>query len=343
MIDWSATRRVTVIMPTWIGDICMATPALRALRAALPDDATMTAALRPGLSAVLRGHPAIDALVTIDPRGLAGPWRAGRVLSATGADVILILPGSFRAALAARCSNVKRRVGYARDGRGWLLSDARTPPDRTSPVSAVDWYCRLVGATTAAPPDLVVTENDRQDAAALMPDPPPAWVLLVPGANRADKRWPADRFSAVANALHDRYGWTAVIAGAPSERSLTAEVASGCSGPVLDLAAQEGTLGALKAMAAGAEVVISNDTGPRHIAIAMGTPVVSLFGPTDHRWTLIESVKEQRLLAEPFLPEALMADRCADACSIARIAVGDVLRAIDRWQQQPGSILRAEP
>jgi heptosyltransferase-2 len=343
MIDWADVRRVSVIMPTWIGDVCMATPALRHLRAVIPDDAQITAALRPGLDALLRGHPAIDNQVMIDPSGMAGPWRAGRTLAATRADVILILPGSFRTALAARLSGTSRRIGYARDGRGWLLSSAVVAPDRTTPVSAVDWYCGLIGAEVPTLPDLVVTDEDHRAAASIVPEPPVAWMLLAPGANRANKRWPADRFAAVANALHEQHGWTAVIAGSPDERGLTAEVASGCGGPVIDLAERGGTLGALKAMAAGAEVVVSNDTGPRHVAIALGTPVVSLFGPTDHRWTLMESACERRLLAAPFLPEELMADRAAAHCGIERISVHDVLRAVNGWQREAGSILRAKP
>jgi heptosyltransferase-2 len=342
MIDWSKVRRVTVIMPTWIGDVCMATPALAAMRAAVPDDAHITAAMRHGMKALLRGHPAVDELVTVDPRGIMGPWRAGRVLASTHPDVILILPGSFRSALAARLAGRTRRIGYAKDGRSWLLTRAATPPRRDRPVSAVAWYSQLVGTSAAGLPELVVTEDDRHAAKAVMPEQPPAYVLLVPGANREDKRWPADRFAAVANALHERHGWTAVIAGSPAERSLTAAVADGCDGPTIDLVERGGTLGALKAIAAGAEVALSNDTGPRHVAIAVGTPVISLFGPTDHRWTLMERAVERRLLAEPFLPGELMADRCGATCRIDRIAVGDVVQTINEWASGAGSILRAE-
>lgn len=342
MTDWSTVRRVTVIMPTWIGDVCMATPALKALRAALPQGAQVTAAVRHGLKALLRGHPDVDELVTIEPRGLLGPWRAGTALAATRPDVVLVLPGSFRTALAARLAGPARRVGYARDGRGWLLSDAITPPDRHTPVSTVDWYRGLIGSGGPHATELVVTDEDRQAAASVMAEMPPAYVLLVPGANRQDKRWPADRFAAVANALHERHGWTAVIAGAPTERALTAAVADGCDGPVIDLAGRGGTLGALKSIAGTAEVVITNDTGPRHIAIALDTPVVSLFGPTDHRWTLMEHAHERRLLAEPFLPSELTADRCPEGCRIDRIAVHDVLRAVERWGRDGSSILRAQ-
>jgi heptosyltransferase-2 len=178
------------------------------------------------------------------------------------------------------------------------------------------------------------------DAAAVMPDvlrssDPQPFVLLVPGANRADKRWPADRFATVARSLHDRFGWATVIAGAPGERALTAAVAAECDGLVVDLAAANGSLAALKAIASTAELVISNDTGPRHIALAVGTPVISLFGPTDHRWTIVPGALEHRLLAAPFLPDELAADRCAAACRIDRIVVDDVLRAVESLAAAP--------
>ncbi len=272
-----------------------------------------------------------------------GPWRAGRVLASTRPEVILVLPGSFRTALAARLAGRCRRIGYAQEGRGWLLSDAVKPQSRTPPVSTVDWYCGLVGSGSPDLPELIVTEEDRQAATSVMMEQPLPYVLLVPGANREDKRWPTERFAAVANALYERRGWTAVIAGSPAERSLTAAVADGCDGPTIDLAERGGTLGALKAIATGAEVAISNDTGPRHVAIAVGTPVISLFGPTDHRWTLLEHAMERRLLAAPFLPDELMADRCGADCCIDRITVGDVLQIIDGWKEAGSSILSTEP
>ncbi|MDP7030125.1 MAG: glycosyltransferase family 9 protein [Phycisphaerales bacterium] len=334
MINWSAQHRVTVIMPTWIGDVCMATPALHLLREAMPDDGHITVGVRHGMKALLAGLPTVDHIVRLDPRGMGGPCRAGRVIASTAPDAVLVLPGSFRTAAAAWCSRSRRRVGYARDRRRWLLTDPVPQPDRSVPVSTIDWYAALVGTAAPPPPRLVVTDEDAAAAAELV-QPEPAYLLLIPGANRVDKRWPVERFAGVANTAHARHGWTTVIAGAPGERDLTAAVARGCTGPTIDLAALGGSLSALKGCVAGAQVVVSNDTGPRHIATALGTPVVSLFGPTDHRWTVTPAAAEVRLLSEPFLPKDLMADRHASACGIDRIAEGDVLHAIERLAASP--------
>jgi heptosyltransferase-2 len=330
MIDWSAQQRVTVLMPTWIGDVCMATPTLQLLRERLPEGAVVTAVVEPGMKPLLHGLTSIDDVIQYDPQGVFGPLRAGRRIAETHPDTVLVLPGKFRSALSARFSGRCRRVGYARDGRAWLLTDAIKSPDRSTPRSQIASYQSLVDPDALeGTPTLAVTDEDRAAAASVMPSGNTPFVVLVPCAKREDKRWPAERFAAVANALHARFGWTTVIAGSDKERSLTHSIASTCNGPVVDLAAASGSLAALKAIAADAELVISIDTGPRHIALAVGTPVISLFGPTDHRWTIIPGASERRLLAEPFLPQDLLADACAAACSIDRIVVGDVLGAVD--------------
>jgi heptosyltransferase-2 len=321
-------------MPTWIGDVCMATPTLRLLRDRLPEDASIIAAMRPGMTPLLQGLPWLDDIIECDPRGLAGPWRAGSRLAAVKPDAILVLPGSWRSALTARLSGARKRIGYARDARGWLLTDAVKPPDRSQPVATIAWYAQLVDPTTEAGlPEFAVTDSDRADAAEVLPPHFKHYAVLVPGANRTDKRWPAERFVEIANRLHSSRGWSIVVAGGPSEQSLCGEVASACAGPVVDLAAAGSSLGALKAIVAEAQLMITNDTGPRHVAIGLGTPVVSLFGPTDHRWTLMPEANECRLLAEPFLPESLVADRCAAACAIDRITIEDVYQAT--WLVRP--------
>jgi len=120
-----------------------------------------------------------------------------------------------------------------------------------------------------------------------------------------------------------------VITGSPGEREVLTSVHRAAKTPLIDLSERGVTLGSLKAVIQRAALVITNDTGPRHIAAALGTPVVTLFGPTDHRWTTLHDVRERILLAEPFLPEELVADRFPRACAIEKIAVGDVVVAAE--------------
>ena len=96
-------------------------------------------------------------------------------------------------------------------------------------------------------------------------------------------------------------------------------------------------LGILKALADRAALVITNDTGPRHIAAAMNAPLVSLFGPTDHRWTTLPDARELTLLGDPFLPEEAMADQHPERCAIDQITVNDVIAAAHRQLDEPAS------
>jgi len=328
-MDWSGIQHVAVIMPTWIGDICMATPALRMLRHRMPGGGTITAIVRPGKATIIDGLETVDHMLELEPSGLLGPWRCGRALAKSGADAVLILPGSFRSGVVARVSGIRHRIGYARDGRGWLLTHPVKQPDRSTPTPQIQWYAGLVDDGPAPPPELRVADADRAEAAEILRSVDASgWAVIVPGAaNRPDKRWPADHFASLVDRLQMQVGLACVLAGSPSEQSITSDIAARASVPCIDLAGMGASLGALKAVIDDARVVVSNDTGPRHIAIALGTPVVSLFGPTDHRWTALDCEHERRLLAEPFLPEKLTADHHAAACGMDRICVADVVHA----------------
>ncbi|MCH2132410.1 MAG: lipopolysaccharide heptosyltransferase II [Phycisphaerales bacterium] len=323
------TSRLCVVMPTWVGDIVMATPALRLLRSHLPE-ATITAAVRPGLAPLLDGLDDLDECVDIRPGGSLGPIRAGRRIARTRPEAIVLLPNSMRSALVARFSGARIRAGFRRQGRRLLLSHAITPPEHGQVHTTLEDYVALAAALVDQPvpgpeacrPRLVVTEADRRAVSVDLDAGD--FVVLVPGANRVDKRWPAEHFARLADILAHDHGVRVFITGAPAEQALVREIAEATSCPVTDLAAAGMGLGGLKAVLAAASLVISNDTGPRHIAAAVGTPIVSLFGPTDHRWTVLPGVVEHRLLAEPFLPESMLADRCTRVCHIDRITVGDV-------------------
>jgi heptosyltransferase-2 len=231
---------------------------------------------------------------------------------------------------------VPRRIGWRRDGRGLLLSDAFAQPDRSTPVSTESWYLDLIAhgcdidvPKPPPPMHLQVTDEDRDAAAAVRAAAGDAFVVLVPGANRADKRWPAERFGQLASKLHETQGLTSVVVGAPREADIATAVCAACgSHAVIDAVSMGTSVAALKALIDAAKVVVTNDTGPRHIALCTGTPVVTLFGPTDQRWTAMASNLERRLVAAPFLPEHLVADRCAATCTIDRIALGDVHHAV---------------
>ena len=158
----NAPQRLLVVAPSWVGDATMATPAFRSMRSAWPG--TYIAMLcRPGIDQVLEGLTAFDDLIVDRMGGLLGPMRGGLRLRRHRFDCAVLFPNSFRTALATRIAGITRRVGYARDGRGRLLTDQIEPPPRSAPASTVDYYCDLVERGFG------ITIRDRAPELALTP------------------------------------------------------------------------------------------------------------------------------------------------------------------------------
>ncbi len=324
-------KTLVVVMPSWIGDIVMATPVLNALRASDPE-VRLVATVRPGLEPVLAGLPCLDGIETASLRGLFGPLSDARRLRHLAADTVLLLPNSLRSGLFARMSGARRRIGFARDGRGWLLTHPVPPPTTGMPSPTLLEYVELVEQAFEIivedhVPRLETTETEELGADRLLEGLEPPFVLLNPGANRTDKRWPAEHFARFADAFRKEHPCTILVNGSPAESDLVRTVVDTGDAGMISLPERGCTLGALKAVIRRAELMVSNDTGPRHLAAALGTPCVALFGPTDRRWTVLPEVRERHLVAEPFLTEEHVADQHPKACVIDRIAVGDVLHA----------------
>lgn len=337
----TAPQRLLVVAPSWLGDAVMATPALLAVRTALPG-ARILLLCRPGIDRILAGLDCFDEAIVDRMGGWTGPLRAARRLRRERCDAALLLPNSFRSALAVALARVPRRIGYRRDGRSWLLRGG-VERIRERPFSTIDLYAELVdrGLGVRVPdraPRLVVTDAERARGRELLGDlVERPFALLIPGGNKEAKRWPAERFAAAADALAERHGLAIAASGSPGERPIIAAIGAAARTPIVDLVERGVDLPALKAVAAAARVVIGNDTGPRHVALALGTPTVTLFGPTDHRWTIVQGARERLLVAEPFLPEELVADDRPAFCAIGRIAVGDVLAAVESILSDPRS------
>ncbi len=331
-------KSILVILPSWVGDVCMATPAVRHIAQTFPS-ARIVLFGRPMLEPLVAGLPFVHSFVggSMRGRGALGELRAIR---RERFDAVVLLPNSFRSALFGRLCGVSQRVGTARDGRSWLLTHPFATPQRVQ--STVDSYADLAQWWTNSPLtdrrlELAVTAADDAKARALLGEdatnsssPSRDLILLNPGANRDDKRWPAPSFALAALELSAR----ARAAGTPrriavtgnrSEANLCAEIAKECQG--IDLCARGVSLGSLKGILTRTALLLTNDTGPRAIAAALNTPTIALFGPTDHRFTPLDYPFEQRLIAEPFLTEDCIADDHKELCAIDRISVGDVIAA----------------
>jgi heptosyltransferase-2 len=344
-------------MPSWIGDAVMATPALGLLRDRLPG-AFIGALLRPGIDDILAGSDCFDEIHTEARAGVMGPKRAAASLRPGRYDTALLLTNSFSSALTTRIAGIGRRVGYERDGRSFLLTAGLIPPRRRDtppfdrdPAHADDWapipacayYLRLaahvvgdgaidtsIGAMSpmslATTPDEELAADGCLRRAGLSPGEP--FAILNPGANNPGKRWPAERFAQLARRLHESHRLRSIVSGSPAESELTERIALEAGAGVAVSTADLGvTLAALKAVVRRASIMVTNDTGPRHLAAAFGVPVVTLFGPTDHRWTTIPHALERIVLADPTLPEPLVSNDHPDRCAIEHIGLGRVIEA----------------
>jgi len=279
-------ERILVRAPNWAGDVVMATPGLRALRAGRPG-AHIAVHVKAALAPLLHGGPWVDEVLPLASagRGAGALVREGLALRKRRFELGLCLPDSFSSALLMRCAGVGRVVGYATQGRRALLHVAVALPGGLVPREkhVLDLVAALGCPSRGSQLELFVGDEEEQAArhalAAVGVGAGEPLALLAPGASFGPaKLWPAERFAAVGDALAAEGARVAVV-GAPDEAPLAGAVAAAMQAPAALLAGRL-DLGALKAVVRRARVLVCNDAGARHVAVALGVPVVALFGPT---------------------------------------------------------------
>ena len=293
--------KIVVFCPNLIGDTVMATPTLRALRRANPR-ATILGLVKPQVAPTLDANPGLDGLILCDPKSRDSRLRtpaARRRLRDEAADVAVLLPNSFRSSWLARLAGIPRRVGYARGGRGLLLTDRLTVPrgdrGRRLPVPAVEYYLalarRLGCPVESVRTELFTTPDDEAAADGAwtrlgLPADRPVVCLNTGGAYGPAKSWPNGYFAEVAGRLVDDFGAGVLVVCGPGERASAEEiVAKAARREVVSLSGLDLSIGLTKACVKRSALMITTDSGPRHFAGAFGVPVVSLFGPTHMAWT----------------------------------------------------------
>ena len=303
-------NRLLVVCPSWVGDTVMASPTLRALRQLYPK-AHITALLRQSVRPLLEGCPWIDRMVTIRPgKRRVGIVALARRLAAGKFDTAVLLTNSFRWALLTRAAGIPRRIGYDRDGRGFLLTD-RLLPRRDAgqfvPVSTRDYYLGLARYLGAHDPDPTMQlftrpEDDARTrdmlSAAGTNDSDPL-VLITPGAsNGPAKIWDPSKFAEVADFCAKTHGAMVAASGGPRERAIIEQVLAAARTPIINLLDLGLDLTLLKSIVRRSSLIVTNDTGPRHIAAAFNVPVVTIFGPTNPAWTETDCATERQVSVE---------------------------------------------
>ena len=279
-------RRILLIKPSSLGDIVHAMPTLFALRERFPD-AEVTWLVKRQWVSLVEVITGVDHVCAVE-QGLMG-WL-GRVpdLRAAGFDLVVDLQGLFRSGAMAWLTGCSRRVGFAnaREGSPFFYTQRVAVP--TGSMHAVDRYLLVTEALGAARPkeprfEFIDRAEDRQAVETLLTAAGLAgvlpWVAMNVSARWETKRWPPQHFAEAADQLAEA-GIPIVFMGGPAERPETRAVMARMRTKAVDLTGQT-PVGLLPSLLRRAAVLVTNDSGPMHIAAAVGTPVVVLFGPTD--------------------------------------------------------------
>jgi heptosyltransferase-2 len=295
------SERIAIFLPNWIGDVVMATPFLRAVREHFRD-AEITGILKPYVAEVLEGTTWLNHTLAYDPRGKAGftNWGLLQQLRARRLDKIVLLTNSLRTGMLAALSGAKERLGYARDWRGWMLTQSLVPPrqaGRWEPISAVDYYLALAARMGCHTQDrtlqLACTAKDELAAEHVwnkLQLPTSGLVVALHaaggwGGTATAKAWPAEHFGELAHRMATQYHAHVLVLCGPNERETAREIVRRANHTqVVSLAEETLGIGLTKACLQRTSLLVSTDSGPRHIATAFNVPTVGLFGATDPRW-----------------------------------------------------------
>lgn len=295
------SKRLAIFLPNWVGDLVMATPALQAIEKwAAAKNIELIGIVRQPLQELLEGSTWLHQCWSYDKRATNGPASESNLrvrLRREAIDTALLLTNSFRTAWLAYRGGIRRRIGYAGDVRRWLLTDpvrrARWRRQRL-PRSAVDDYLDLARVLGAHPKRvqlaLALTRREEKLAANVWQtfgwrDEPV--IAFHPGAaHGAAKCWPVAHFAELARRLIEQTSSLRVLVlCGPGEQQVASEICDLANHPqIKSLAGFDLSLGLTKACLASSEVLVTGDSGPRHIAAAFGVSTYSLFGPTDPCW-----------------------------------------------------------
>jgi heptosyltransferase-2 len=294
---YKGIKRILVKGTNWVGDTIISFPAVSALRQQLPK-ARISVLTRSRLAELWKANPDIDEVLTYDMPGGAGrifgELQIARLIKQKEIDLAVIFPRSFSSALMVFLGGVPRRIGYKGEGRGLLLTERIACTAELLSRHRMYYYLQLIeplGSYPSPPlPSLSLNGAQERWADTFLSQSGLKGKMLVglnPGATYGEaKCWPPERFAALGRRLIKDSGASILIFGSsrPQEKALNAVIAEGIGEDCLNLSG-ETSLWQLAALLRRCRLLVTNDTGTMHVAAAVGTRVVAIFGPTDPRTT----------------------------------------------------------
>jgi heptosyltransferase-1 len=288
-------ERIALIKPSALGDVVHCLPLLSAVRNRFPR-AHLAWIVNSSYAPLLEEHPDLDAVIKFDRGAMRrsawqGLHRMGHFLKQLRAeqfDLVLDLQGLLRSGVMCWASGARRRVGLAgsREGARFAYTDVVPVPNAAN-LHAVDRYglvARALGCETSNTFHVPIATEARVAGARLLSGQARPWLMFGVGARWTTKRWPPGHFAELANRAQRLTGGTAIFVGGPEDVPLARATVASIDGPCLDLTGKT-TLAELAAVLERADVMIANDTGPLHLAVALGRPVVAPYTCTRVRLT----------------------------------------------------------
>jgi heptosyltransferase-2 len=290
-------QTVLVACPNWVGDVVMATPTFECIRQSFPE-ARLIGLIRRYARGVVEDGPWFNDLIEINDKTIGGFINLVRQLRRFEPDLAIILPNSFRSAMVARLGRAKKIIGYRRNGRSALMTGGPAPRrnnNRITPRPMVEYYmeiCRWLNLDTPWPvkPRLFCSDTTRQQGARLIESygiaPDDMVIGMNPGARfGSSKCWPIEHFARLAEMISSRWDCRIMLFTGPGEQDLGHQIAKLSQTEIINTGPDNVNLALLKPLIQRCRLLVTNDTGPRHYAVAYDIPVVVIMGPTDPRYT----------------------------------------------------------
>jgi heptosyltransferase II len=331
--------KILVRAPNWVGDAVMAIPAIAAIRQSHGQD-QITILARPAVCDLFHGQSFADGMMEFDyrgrHRGFAGRERLIGELRREKFDIAVLLQNAFEAAWLSWRASIPKRIGYARDGRGFLLTQAVVVPRPGEiPRHESQYYLELLRRMgwieSREKPmhiGLKISETEREAAEVSLRQAgsrPGAWRCAVaPGASYgAAKCWPAERFAALADRLISEHDAEVIFFGTPAEADIAARIRKNMRHPAISLVGKT-SMRDLTALFSACSIFIGNDSGAMHVAAAAGIPVIGIFGSTDPEGTApvtedFSLIRETVSCSPCFLRQCPVDHRCMTRISVDKV------------------------
>ena len=326
-------HRIMVRSTNWIGDAVMTTPALKAVRERFPD-AQITVVANKLVAQLFEFHPDCDDVIIYDKTGRHSGWRGflafAWALRKLRFDCAILFQNAFEAGLLGFLAGIKYRVGYATDGRGFLLSHPVSISNKEQALHHTDYYLNMLAQcgimTDKKQQRLALKPDEREWAKNLLHGE--NYAVINPGATYGSaKRWIPERFAAVADSIRANHQLSIILSGGPAEQEIGMDIEKSMRTPCLNLVGKT-NVRQMMALLEGSRLMVTNDSGPMHVAAAFEVPTVAIFGPTDHTttspWGTRAKIVRQSVECSPCLLRQCPIDhRC-----MQRITAEHVLSAV---------------